>query len=303
MIPANLSLTVINETGFVVKVRKNPGFDRVVLRGSASPPGYFVAVEADFLGRVPQSSHAERPRPRASATGEITGVTVHCMSSATPGTVGRRPKLAPMPASWTSVPPGSIRKVQQSVRLVFRCVASRNRDAAGHSNRACGRESPAFACRAAPAPGYRDSGYNKAGGALWLVGYYGYSWSTSILSGSSSARFLYFGYDGVSPQGNSYRAYGFPLRCLQEEGKNEATEPHRSHAPEPPPATGATSAGSVLPALAPGRHLTQPQSVLQYRAPPEVTKARATQRASVPRLPHRSWPPTPRRAPTLSGRI
>ena len=68
----------------------------------------------------------------------------------------------------------------------------------------------------APAPGYRDSGYNKAGGALWLVGYYGYSWSTSILSGSSSARFLYFGYDGVSPQGNSYRAYGFPLRCLQE---------------------------------------------------------------------------------------
>ena len=76
-------------------------------------------------------------------------------------------------------------------------------------------ESPSLRLPSGPAPGYRDSGYNKAGGALWLVGYYGYSWSTSILSGSSSARFLYFGYDGVSPQGNSYRAYGFPLRCLQ----------------------------------------------------------------------------------------
>ena len=49
---------------------------------------------------------------------------------------------------------------------------------------------------------------------LWAVGYYGYSWSSSIAG--SEAHFLSFGYNGVYPQGNDNRARGIQLRCLQE---------------------------------------------------------------------------------------
>ncbi len=66
--------------------------------------------------------------------------------------------------------------------------------------------------------------------------------------------------------------------ALQSKLQSSSAERHRdrrSHAPEPPPATGATSTSSVLPALAPGRHLTQPQNVQQYRASPGVAVARA----------------------------
>ncbi len=61
-----------------------------------------------------------------------------------------------------------------------------------------------------PAPGYRASG----SGMLWGVGYYGYSWSST--ESGTRAPCLDFHCGGVYPQNNSYRAYGFPLRCLQE---------------------------------------------------------------------------------------
>mgnify|MGYP001042686586 CR=1 FL=1 len=140
------------------------------------------------------------------------------------------------------------------------------------------------------------------------VGSHGYSWS-SFVSEDIAYR-LGLSNGGISPQGIDNRAYGFPLRCLQEHPKGvllairrrkaqlsraerhradasgtlqrkaqpSSAERHRdrrSHAPEPPPATGATSTSSVLPALAPGRHLTQPQNVQQYRASPGVAVARA----------------------------
>ncbi len=65
-------------------------------------------------------------------------------------------------------------------------------------------------CPAAPAPGHRGRGE----GALWGVGVNGHSWSST--QSGTSAHDLNFYYGGVSPQGNSYRGYGFPLRCLQE---------------------------------------------------------------------------------------
>ncbi len=71
-------------------------------------------------------------------------------------------------------------------------------------------------CPAAP-PGFRDSGYRNAteggSGTLYSVGTYGCSWSSSIAG--ANARSLDFSYGGIGPQGSSYRAYGFPLRCLQ----------------------------------------------------------------------------------------
>jgi hypothetical protein len=65
-----------------------------------------------------------------------------------------------------------------------------------------------------PPPGFRVYG----SGMLWYVGSNGYSWSSSIPSGSGNAHFLGFYFDGVGPQNSNYRAYGLPLRCLQEEG-------------------------------------------------------------------------------------
>ncbi|MDE5945330.1 MAG: hypothetical protein K2G93_07090 [Rikenella sp.] len=63
----------------------------------------------------------------------------------------------------------------------------------------------------APAPGLRH--YNS--GTLYYVGRTGCSWSSTITE--SGTYFLDFLYTGVSPNYNSlYRAYGRPLRCLQE---------------------------------------------------------------------------------------
>ena len=72
-------------------------------------------------------------------------------------------------------------------------------------------KAPVFECRAAP-PGFRVYG----SGMLWYVGSNGYSWSSSFPSGSGNAHFLGFYFDGVGPQNSNYRAYGLPLRCLQE---------------------------------------------------------------------------------------
>ena len=118
---------------------------------------------------------------------------------------------------------------------------------------------------------------------MWYrVGHSGFCWTSSISVHNTSAHYLNFGYGGINPQSNNYHAYGFPLRCLLEHPKGvllairrrkfqpsraERHRDRRSRAPEPPPATGATSTDSVLPALAPGRHLVQPQNILQYRAP------------------------------------
>jgi hypothetical protein len=79
----------------------------------------------------------------------------------------------------------------------------------------CNRQAR-FVCRAAPAPGFRDSGNFSSFGALRDVGGSGYSWSSTIPPGSGNAHFLNFYTGGSSSQGNDHRAYGFQLRCLQE---------------------------------------------------------------------------------------
>ena len=69
-----------------------------------------------------------------------------------------------------------------------------------------------------PASGYRY----YSSGTLDFVGYFGYYWSCSPYpSRSNSACFLYFSNSGsVSPSANYYRAYGYPVRCLQESKYN-----------------------------------------------------------------------------------
>ncbi|MDE5945134.1 MAG: hypothetical protein K2G93_06070 [Rikenella sp.] len=46
------------------------------------------------------------------------------------------------------------------------------------------------------------------------MGRNGYSWSSTVTG--SNGYFLDFLYDWISPNNLRYRAYGFPLRCLQE---------------------------------------------------------------------------------------
>ncbi len=72
-----------------------------------------------------------------------------------------------------------------------------------------------FGCRSSPASGFRDALGDRGYGRLWYVGYGGYGWS-SFASGGN-VRFLDFNSDRLVPQNNIDRAYGFPLRCLQEE--------------------------------------------------------------------------------------
>ena len=69
-----------------------------------------------------------------------------------------------------------------------------------------------------PAPGFRDSGGrgSRAGGTLWLVGVGGCNWMSSIIT--TDGFYLYFDPGVIARNGSSHRAYGFPLRCLQEEG-------------------------------------------------------------------------------------
>ncbi len=82
--------------------------------------------------RKPRPSRAERHRPRAIAR----TTPASCGPSAPADTAGLhrfRRKIA-MPTTWASATAGSIRITTLTVRAVFRCVASRNRGAAGHSN-------------------------------------------------------------------------------------------------------------------------------------------------------------------------
>lgn len=62
-----------------------------------------------------------------------------------------------------------------------------------------------------PASGYR----NYSSGSLNYVGSYGYCWS-AVPNSTSSGRYLYFNSTLVSPLSDYYRAYGFPVRPVQE---------------------------------------------------------------------------------------
>ena len=78
-----------------------------------------------------QLSSAARPRASATAVGEEPMPKENCITSAIADTVGRRRFRrcrASMSISWTSTPPGSSRRIATTVRTVFRCVASRNRE-------------------------------------------------------------------------------------------------------------------------------------------------------------------------------
>ena len=61
-----------------------------------------------------------------------------------------------------------------------------------------------------PAPGY----HRQDMGALYCVGYGGYSWSSPFCSTNG----MHLGFDvaGLNPGSASSRAYGFQLRCLSE---------------------------------------------------------------------------------------
>ncbi|MDE6500241.1 MAG: hypothetical protein K2K83_06010 [Rikenella sp.] len=48
------------------------------------------------------------------------------------------------------------------------------------------------------------------------VGSYGFSWSSTILSGNAGARYLDLNFNNVNPYYSIYRSNGLPLRCLQE---------------------------------------------------------------------------------------
>jgi uncharacterized protein (TIGR02145 family) len=61
-----------------------------------------------------------------------------------------------------------------------------------------------------PASGYRFSDY---GGALYLVGGYGYYWSSSV-SDASSAYLLNFNSRDVYPAINDTHAFGLSVRCV-----------------------------------------------------------------------------------------
>ncbi|MDE5944710.1 MAG: hypothetical protein K2G93_03895 [Rikenella sp.] len=62
-----------------------------------------------------------------------------------------------------------------------------------------------------PAGGFMD----KGSGTLYSVGDRGYSWTSSVTTGTY-AYHLGFSDGGLYPNGSSSRAYGFQLRCLQE---------------------------------------------------------------------------------------
>ena len=70
-----------------------------------------------------------------------------------------------------------------------------------------------------PAPGYRMYG----SGRLSYVGNHGFNWSSSIPEGSVTARHLLFDYNVLYINHGYYRAFGFQLRCLQEEGTHRVS--------------------------------------------------------------------------------
>ncbi|MDE6499724.1 MAG: hypothetical protein K2K83_03355 [Rikenella sp.] len=51
---------------------------------------------------------------------------------------------------------------------------------------------------------------------MQAVGYGGYNWTSFISSGNIGAHRMTFYADGIFPSSDLHRAYGLPLRCLQE---------------------------------------------------------------------------------------
>lgn len=62
-----------------------------------------------------------------------------------------------------------------------------------------------------PAGGLREPGSGK----LTHGGSRGYSWSCTP-NGDIKSKYVDFGMEGVGPQGQVFRAFGFPVRCIQE---------------------------------------------------------------------------------------
>ena len=62
-----------------------------------------------------------------------------------------------------------------------------------------------------PASGLR----NYMSGDLGVVSAYGYAWSSSPSWGSSNAGYFELRASGVLTLGDVYRAYAFPVRCVQ----------------------------------------------------------------------------------------
>ena len=150
------------------------------------------------------NTRIQSARPRASATAGTTKDTVSCGTSATRGSAGRQRCLTPMSTSWISIQAGSHRRITTTVRTVFRCVASRNRE-----KETLAKKKQPSSAEQHPAPGYRHPSY----GTLYSVGVYGFSWSST--ASGSNAHNLGFSYGGVGPQNSDGRAFGFQLRCLQ----------------------------------------------------------------------------------------
>ncbi len=83
-------------------------------------------------------------RPRAIATTTAIEATELYGTSAPAGTAGHQRLRVLLPTTWTSAPPGSLRRIASAVHTVFRCVASRNTQRVFYwgalrliSNRAC----------------------------------------------------------------------------------------------------------------------------------------------------------------------
>ena len=66
-------------------------------------------------------------RPRAIATTTAIEATELYGTSAPAGTAGHQRLRVLLPTTWTSAPPGSLRRIASAVHTVFRCVASRKR--------------------------------------------------------------------------------------------------------------------------------------------------------------------------------
>ncbi len=112
-----------------------------------------------------------------------------------------------MPTTCASSPEGSTRKTTVAVRTAFRCVASRNRD---RKKETLAKKKQPSSAEQHPAPGLRAYQY----GTLYYVGSHGFSWSSTASGGS--VHYLELNYARIIPQDLGYRAYGFPLRCLQK---------------------------------------------------------------------------------------
>ncbi len=193
----------------------------------------FPGARSEKIATSRSGSRAKR-HPRATAT----ATTVKYSASAPTETVGLRPLWGAMPPTWLSARRGSIRSILNTVRTVFRCVASRNsvaRDLVGLFSADVSRPSGlqnALWARHHSSPGNR--GYDE--GMLMNVGSAGYSCS----SGTSGidVRFLHFHTGAeIYPHNSGHRAHGFPLRCLQEQVERQRLRntDRESSARRPPP--------------------------------------------------------------------